>query len=114
MTKFGFFSIVEKKDDKEDGMLTVRARVKSDLNALRKYIPRMGKITASANSDYKYRARVSKVKFAEALGKIVMDINYDNFKGKILESQGHNRANVYMQVWAKLRDLQHPTNMENF
>ena len=57
ITNFGFFSIVEKPNQKGQGMLTIRARAKADLEALRaKYLPAMGPIEADKGTDYKYRA----------------------------------------------------------
>lgn len=109
MSKHGFLSIVQKEEDKKAGMLTVRARVKSDLEALRQYLPKMGKIKASENSDYRYRTKVSKVEFSEALGKIAMSISYPNFKDEVSRTQGVARASVYTQVWSALRDLQLPS-----
>src|SRR5262249_11648333 len=45
MTPLGFFSIVCKPDDKGRGTLTIRARVKSDLEALRReFLPALGPI----------------------------------------------------------------------
>lgn len=110
----GFFSIVQKPEDIEDGMLTIRARVASDLKVLRKYIPKMGKITESENSDYRYRVRVKKENFAEALGNIAKAIDYSNFKDEVLTVQGQERANTYMGVWSALRSLQYPADMNNF
>lgn len=114
MIPCGFYSVVEKDKDKQDGMLTVRARVKSDLDALRQFLPQMGKIVESADSDYRYRFRAHKVDFAYALLKIAMTINYGNFKNKVLETQGIARADTYLGVWSKLRDLQLPSTTGNF
>jgi hypothetical protein len=45
LTPFGFFSIVRKPDDVDVETLTIRARVKSDLEVLREhYLPSLGKI----------------------------------------------------------------------
>lgn len=57
ITNFGFFSVVEKPDQKDTKLLVIRARVKADLEALRKrYIPDMGEIQTGGGTDYKYRA----------------------------------------------------------
>lgn len=114
MTKFGFFSIVEKEEDKEAGMLTVRARVENDLNALREFIPNMGGVVTSTDSDYAYRVRVLKADFAEASSKIVMGINYPNFKDEVMKEQGIYRAVLYTDVWATLRSIQTPSGTKNF
>ena len=87
-------------------MLTIRARVVEDLKALNDYLPNIGNITTSNNADYRYRVRVSKASFAEALPQIVMNIDYSNFKDEVMLTQGHERARAYSKVWGTLRDLQ--------
>lgn len=106
LTNFGFFSIVQKPDDEPAGTLTVRSRVKSDLEALReKYLPSMGTIVAHAGSDYKYRAKVSREALAIAMLRIALDLNYSNFKTSVAKTQGHERADIYHQVWNILHAL---------
>ena len=57
MTTIGFFSIVQKPEDKHGEMLTIRSRVKSDLIALRdQYLPSLGPIATNVGTDYQYRA----------------------------------------------------------
>jgi hypothetical protein len=43
---------------------------------------------------------------AEALGKIIMDIDYSNFKNSVAEKQGNKRARLYGEVWSVLCNLQ--------
>ena len=100
MTRFGFFSVVQKKGD---GDLTVRSRSRKDLEMLReKYLPDMGDIIDNAGTDYPCRARVSHVEFSEALSKIVLDIDYDNFKNCVSNEQSSQRAGTYGRVWTTL------------
>ena len=104
MTNFGFFSIVQKKDD---DVLTVRARAKGDLETLKeRYIPTLGHILKGEGTDYQYRAKVSREDMAAALGKIIMDIDYSNFKNSVAEKQGNKRARLYGEVWSVLCNLQ--------
>jgi hypothetical protein len=42
ITPFGFHSVVAKSGDKHDGLLTIRSRVKSDLEALKEFVPSLG------------------------------------------------------------------------
>lgn len=109
MTKHGFFSIVEKPEDKADGMLTIRARVENDLIAIRQFIPSPGEIVASTNTDYPFRVRAHKVDVAYALLKIAMNINYGNFKDQVFRMQGIERSNIYTSIWSTLRELQLPS-----
>lgn len=113
MTRFGFFSVVEKELDRQEGMLTVRSRVHGDLEALRKYLPSMGEIMMSGISDYRYRVCVPKKDFAEAAFKIAMNISYTNFKDEVLRTQGIAKASVYTRVWEMLRSLQNPAGTKN-
>jgi hypothetical protein len=112
LTTFGFFSIVQKSDDRGTGMVTVRARVRADLEGLRtRYLPGMGEIYATPEHDYGFRARVPKGELAAAMGRIVMDIDYPNFKGAVAQHAGYAREQIYNEVWETLlalQDRKHP------
>jgi hypothetical protein len=104
MTNFGFFSIVKKEGEEN---LTVRARAKQDLLSLKdRYLPQMGAIEVSDYNDYRYRVRVPRDVFAEALRDIALDIDYPNFKNSVAKKQGKGRARVYEDVWQRLYGLQ--------
>lgn len=106
-TTCGFFSIVEKPQDRSAGMLTVRARVRKDLEDLRsRYVPELTAITTSDNTDYRYRCRAPKAAVAAGIGRAVAGIDYDNFKSAIAARQGHARSAIYHQVWDSLLELQ--------
>jgi hypothetical protein len=67
LTNFGFFSIVKKAGEDK---LTVRSRVKSDLEMLReKYISDPGEILEHVGSDYRFRSPVNKQSLTEAIKK---------------------------------------------
>lgn len=103
LTTIGFFSIVQKPWDVERGTVTIRARVRGDLENLRDgYLPEISEITESTDSDYRFRAVVPQSRCADALAKIVQDIDYDNFKDEVARLQGRRRAHVYHDVWASL------------
>ncbi|MBP8128715.1 MAG: hypothetical protein KA184_03980 [Candidatus Hydrogenedentes bacterium] len=104
MTRFGFFSVVQKTG--ESG-LTIRARVREDLERLRDegWLPRLGEIHADAGTDYQFRAHASRADFAEALRQIALGIDYDNFKNTVHDEQGSARARVYGKVWDLLWEL---------
>lgn len=106
LTDFGFFSVVEKPGDGRDGALTVRARAREDLEALRaRYLPELGEIQEGGASDYEYRARVAREPLALAVAQIVRGIDYANFKSTVGARQGHERAAVYGRVWGVLRGV---------
>jgi 8-oxo-dGTP pyrophosphatase MutT (NUDIX family) len=111
LTPFGFFSVVRKPGQSH---LTVRARVASDLEALRtRYLPELSPTVAHAGTDYAYRATCTAEAWAAALGKMAMDIDYSNFKSEVARRQGHGRAHVYGRVWDALLALESvPTPVE--
>lgn len=99
-TTFGFFSIVQKNRTEH---LTVRSRVRSDLDRLRdRYLPTLTETVERPGSDYLYRATVSHADLAAAMARIVGEIRYDNFKSEVEEVQGHARESVYARVWGVL------------
>lgn len=103
MTTFGFFSIVRKPGETD---LTVRARIRSDLETLEdQYLPSLGPITAGGGTDYPYRARAAPEAFAAAAARMVEDIDYPNFKDTVDTRQGRERAHAYGEVWSVLRLL---------
>ncbi|CAH2605076.1 conserved protein of unknown function [Rhodovastum atsumiense] len=113
-TTFGFFSIVEKGEDRGTGMVTVRARVRGDLEALRlRYLPTLGEIVETPERDYGCRARVPKEDLAGAVGRITMDIDYTNFKGEVAMRMGYAREQIYHEVWETLFALQPPVATES-
>lgn len=102
-TNFGFFSIVQ-KPGKSD--LSVRARVAADLDALRtRYLPELGPTLGKAGSDYPWRASVSHGALGAAMGRIVADLEYPNFKDEVAIRQGKARVQRYHKVWNALLDL---------
>ena len=106
-TRHGFYSAVIKPDDETNNMVTLRARVKQDLNALREhYMPNLGEIIAGAGNDYPYRARIGREEFAEGMRRVAMDLNYGDFKSTIFAQQGPHRARVYGKLWRDLIELE--------
>lgn len=107
MTPVGFFSVVRKPTDVELETLTVRARARSDLEALKaRYLPELGAIQESLVNDYRFRAVAPKVAVARAVARLVQDLDYSNFKDEVYRQQGAPRARLYHDVWATLHRLQ--------
>ncbi|MFO0295896.1 MAG: NUDIX domain-containing protein [Rhodospirillales bacterium] len=106
LTTAGFFSIVEKPGDRAAGRLTIRARVRGDLERLRaEALPGLGKIETGAGTDYPFRAVAPRAEVAAAIAKLVTDLDYPNFKDAVAARQGSDRADAYGRVWEALRDL---------
>jgi hypothetical protein len=88
ITPMGFYSVVCKPDDTEAGTLTIRARVKTDLEALRREcLPSLGAISEDAGTDYRFRAKARRSEIEKALAKMVQQINYKNFKDEVAHKQ---------------------------
>jgi hypothetical protein len=103
-TPIGFFSAVQKSNT---NFLTIRARVESDLDALRiTYLPSLSPTIRTKSADYPYRATVGHAEFSIALSNIAKDIKYSNFKDEVARRQGYARANIYNNVWLGLLDLE--------
>lgn len=107
ITPIGFFSVVQKAEDKQRATLTVRSRVKGDLIALKQhYLPGLGPIQESHDSDYRFRSVAPHGEVSAAMSRLVEDLDYSNFKSEVAKTQGHKRASLYHQVWDVLHQLQ--------
>jgi hypothetical protein len=108
-TKVGFFSVVleEEGNDGDDARLMVRARVGEDLAKLRStYAPKLSATVEWPGRDYPYRAFITKEEMAEAMVRITLDIDYGNFKSKVAEEQGYDRAHLYGAVWGVMNNAE--------
>lgn len=107
ITPIGFFSVVQKAEDKQRDTLTVRSRVRGDLAALKQhYLPGLGPIQESHDSDYRFRAVAPRDDVSDAMSRLVESLDYSNFKSEVAKTQGHKRAGLYHQVWDVLYQLQ--------
>jgi hypothetical protein len=104
-TAIGFFSVVQK--DATDNFLTVRARVASDLDSLRRqYMPSLSTTTTKGGTDYPYRATITHAEFGAGLAKLGEAIKYSNFKNEVARKMGNRRSHVYHKVWDAMFELQ--------
>lgn len=107
ITPVGFFSIVQKPADVSAGTLTVRARVRSDIDALRAtFLPELTPTKETASADYRFRGQAPKAAVAAALAKLAESIDYSNFKDDVAKRQGKERAHLYHGVWDVLYAMQ--------
>jgi len=107
ITPIGFFSVVRKPTDTKNKTLTVRARVRSDLEALQaQYLPELGPIQESSVNDYRFRAVAPQAAVAAAMARLAETLDYSNFKDAVKQRQGAARAHLYHGVWDVLYRLQ--------
>ena len=103
-TNFGFYSVVQKSGE---DCLTVRSRVREDLDRLRdNALPSLGETLDRVGTDYPFRAQVSHEDFGEALKKIALNLDYSNFKNAVNHELGARRADVRHNVWSELLELE--------
>lgn len=107
ITPIGFFSVVQKASDVAKDTLTIRARVQSDLLALREqYLPGLSQISESKTNDYRFRGVAPRSEVMAAMASMVEDLKYANFKDQVAKVQGKARAHLYHDVWSVLYKLQ--------
>lgn len=107
ITTFGFFSAVEKPEDRGTPFLTVRARVRGDLTRLLALAGgKRPAILDDKRGDYRYRARVRRGVLARVVADELQRLDYSNFKNEVRVKQGVKREQVYHRVWADLAALQ--------
>ena len=105
MTEHGFVSIVEKPEDRDAGTLTVRAR---DVQHLVEFCSVVDDSAASLEetiieteeTDYPYRAVLTREEVATALWQLTMDIDYSNFKTRAKRTTGERYERFLMRVWS--------------
>ena len=103
MTTDGFYSTVKKPDQTD--ALTVRARVKKDLENLLDKLKLGVEIRTGVGTDYPYRITIKQEEWAEYLHKAAMDIGYSNCKDSLALSD-NNRHYVYFRCWEALMLLE--------
>jgi hypothetical protein len=122
-TRKGFYSVVayDPKQDKETKSpfkkiakskfthVLVRARVKEDLEDLRKVVPNV-KVVDDVIADYKYRAVISRRQWKKFLDLAVDDIDYDSHFKEVMRAgdkhQPQARYEAVSKVWSAMIQLQ--------
>lgn len=100
ITSDAFVSIVEHRDD--PGSLIVRGRFAGDVKRFmgRKELQEI----ETPHADYRFRAIVSRVDVAAALGRAAAGITYPNFKDSIVAKW---RKALALRVWSLFHAAQH-------
>ena len=104
MTQHGFFSIV-KKDD----AIHVRARVRGDLENLKRAARLRLPVHESPSADYRWRLLVDAAGLRAILATLADTLDYPNFKERIARRPDQrDKRGPYHGVWARLAMLQPP------
>jgi hypothetical protein len=110
-SKIGFYSAVQKRTCKPDEV-EVRSRCRGDLERLNRAVKGKYKITSNGGTDYPFRLRMPKEKWALFVCDQALKIDYCNFKDTIGIStfetmeQKNRRHNAYMGVWRAMLALE--------
>ena len=104
ITRDGFFNIVQSDDDREKGLLTVKARKIEDLERFKQIVNGnvASPIQTSYANDYHFRIKSDKKAVVEGVAIMVSAIEYSKTKPVLHKS----RSGIYFQVWETLADLQ--------
>ncbi len=92
-------SIVQKPGDAKAGTLTVRARIKGDIERV---FPEAA-VAENAGTDYRFRASIPREQVAKAMHDQVMALDYSNFKGAVKDRARHD---AYLRCWSAMHALQ--------
>ena len=103
MTVDGFYSVVKKPGQEKE--ITVRSRVKTDLEKLLNKLNSEISIQEGVGTDYPFRVVMSQADWGNYVQKAAMDIEYDNFKNT-LEYSDHYRHEAYFNCWSALTSLE--------
>lgn len=99
-SKFGFFSIVQTRENKEQYM--VRARAAKDLENLKKNISDLtGKnILETKHADYHFRIIISQLELNKLMQFFASEIDYPNFKNKVYSVPDQkDKLPFYHEIW---------------
>jgi len=109
-TDRGFYSAVE--DRKNPEMLLIRARISADLDNLEKAVGPLER-WVDTSADYHYRARMTRIAFANFAASVAMSVDYDSHFKEVVgrrapmsENAKFPRSRAMMDVWDALANLQ--------
>jgi hypothetical protein len=107
-TEEGFYSAVVGKDDPDQ--IVVRARAREDLVRLidvySEWTDMGDPVILDEGGDYPHRIVLHREVWAEVVQGAAMGISYTNFKDRVHDVLGHERAHTYLRVWSALLELE--------
>jgi len=106
-TKYGFFSVVQHRDDEKK--VLIRARIKDDLVGLLQFMRYRchvapPEVVELPHSDYAFRIALDKSVWRDVAAALTGDIDYDNFKNAVHGQP--DRDDAYLRVWQEMQALQ--------
>jgi hypothetical protein len=90
--KNGFLSIVQHSEHKP--LVLVRSRFRGDIEELFPGVE--DGVEETPDADYRFRALLPRHTVAETVGKLILEIDYPNFKDSLADQDRHD---VYLRVW---------------
>lgn len=107
-TQHGFYSIVA--DRKLPGRHMIRARVRLDLENLKKLAGITEAIQVTPDADYKYRLSIEAATLIRLMNVLANTVDYPNFKGRIGQRPDQaGRSATYHRIWAEAATMQSTT-----
>jgi hypothetical protein len=117
MTTIGMFSAVCPKTEGGHGgqvetdKIMVRARVRSHIEALQERFGELGdaELIETPHADYRFRIIVDKTVWTEAVGRMIVEQDYTNFKNAADSLQGRGGTGYVRalhRVWEVMYELQ--------
>lgn len=105
VTRHGFYSAVQHRDD--PGRLLVRARARSDLDAMLAVLGRDSEVVNDTCADYRYRVTIEREAWATFLAAEAAGVDYESHAKEAMAGSDRRRYDAYLDCWAALARLQH-------
>lgn len=99
-SKHGFFSVTQSAQRRD--LIQIRARAEKDLASLKAAYPHLDRspIIETPQADYRFRIVLQRWKWELVAGKLMADIDYSNFKGKMATiPQQRDKIGMLHDIW---------------
>jgi hypothetical protein len=106
-TKYGFFSIVQTRENKD--LFMVRARAEKDLQNLKNSLSMLKEheIKITKQADYHFRLLVNRKELSRLMQFFATEIDYPNFKDKVYTvANQKDKLPFYHEIWGIMYNYQ--------
>lgn len=106
-TKFGFYSIVQTRENKD--IFMVRTRAEKDLQNLKNTLPvlKNHEIKITKHADYHFRLLVNREELSQLMQFFATEIDYPNFKDKVYKvANQKDKLLFYHKIWEIMHSYQ--------